>query len=276
MEIVDKHLPEQKQLLLAPIGDIQYGSQGVDLDKLKKHVAYGIKHKWSFLGMGDYLDTFSPSNHAALKSITLYESGRALLDEAIERRVDELAKILKAPKGRWLGLVHGDHIAHLEDGQSCDALLARKLDTTFLGTSAIVRVFVGSCPRPLRILVGHGAGASVSATGKTLHLERLLRAFDVDVVLLGHSHLKYGVAVDQLKAVETKAGPKLVNETKILGITGSFLNGYQAGSSSAHGWAEGGYVEKKMMSPHPTGGLLIEATPVEEEWGWRFDMFVTS
>lgn len=280
MEIKVIRLLKEKELALGPVGDIQYGAQGCDVGKLQRHIEYGLEHDWYFVGMGDYLDTFSPSNQRAILSakVGLYESARSLIDEAVERRVTELVDgPLAGSEDRWLGLVQGDHTYTFEDGTPVDGLIANKLGGAYLGDMGILHVYLGKCPRPLKVALWHGSGASVSSTGKTLGLERVLNAFDVDIVLAGHSHLKYGVPIDRNKSVEMPNGEvKLVTETKIIGITGSFLTGYEAGTRNAAGWPEGSYAEKKMLRPYPTGGLLINVHPVEEEWGWRMDMFVSA
>lgn len=281
MQITDVTLPG-KALKLAPVGDFQYGAQGCDVGKLKRHIAYGVRRKWWFLGMGDYIDHFSPSNKRALVAAKndLYDSAVELLDDAIKGRCDELVDgVLHKSAGRWVGMVHGDHIWDFSDGTNCDSYIAGKVGAEYLGTAAIVRISLEEAPDvpPLRVLATHGRGSSVSSTGKTLHLERLLTAFDVDIVLMGHSHLKYGFPVDKLKAVTLPDGtPKLVNETKILGITGSFYNGYQQNQITSVGLPTGSYPEHAAMRPIPTGGIVIDARPREEEWGWRWDMFVSS
>jgi len=281
MQIVDVTLPGSS-LKLAPVGDFQYGAQGCDVDKLKRHMQYGKRHGWWFLGMGDYLDTFSPSNRKALvrAKADLYDSASELLDDAIVERCEALIKgPLKGTAGRWIGAVHGDHAWTFADGEHVDHYIADRLEAEYLGTAAIVRISLEGAPDapPLRVLATHGRGSSVSSTGKTLHLERLLGAFDVDIVLMGHSHLKYGFPVDKLKAVTMPDGSsRLINETKILGITGSFYNGYQHNQQDAAGYPTGSYPEHAAMRPVPTGGLLIDAKPQLEEWGWRWDMFVTA
>lgn len=279
MQVVEVRVPGS-ELLLAPVGDVQYGAQGCDADKLARHVRYGLEHDWWFLGMGDYLDHFSPSNRRALAtaSVGLYESAAELIDRAVGERIEELASgPLAGSAGRWLGLIQGDHEHVFLDGTHSDDRLARSLRAPFFGSAVLLDVYLGDCPRPLKIWATHGRGASVSSTGKTLHLERIAQAFDADVYLMAHSHLKYGYPLDRLKSARMPDGRlKLVHETKVLGITGSWLNGYQQNSRSLSGFPQGGYVERGAMRPVPTGGLLISARPVEEEWGWRWDMFVSS
>ena len=54
MELVDCNL-QRGPFTLAPIGDIQYGSQGCAEDMLEQHIAKGVAADWKFIGLGDYL-----------------------------------------------------------------------------------------------------------------------------------------------------------------------------------------------------------------------------
>lgn len=282
MQILDVRLPEV-ELKLAPIGDIQYGAQGCDAGKLARHITHGVQLGWSFLGMGDYLDHFSPSNRKALQqaSAGLYDSAATLLDGAVQRRIKELLDgPLSGSRGHWLGCLQGDHEYVFLDGTHSDQRIAEELSAPFLGSAVLLSVYLGACPLPLRIWATHGSGASVSSTGKTLHLERMLQAFDADIYLMAHSHLKYAYQLDRLKTVNVGRGkakkPRLVHETKALGITGSWLNGYQQDSVSTSGFPQGSYVERGAMRPVPTGGLLFTCRPVLEEWGWRWDIAISA
>lgn len=276
MELIEKHLPKGP-FCLAPIGDVQYGSQGCAEDMLVAHLERGVAEDWKFLGMGDYLDAASPSSRATLTRARneVYESAREIIDDAFHRKVGDLADVMRMTEGRWLGMVEGDHGWVFSDGQPADALLAAKLKARFLGSSAIVSVVQKGVDRPLRIFVTHGRGASVSATGKTLHLERLLASFDVDIALIGHAHLRYGVVKERIKSVDTKTGPRLFASKKVIGVTGSFLKGYEEHTSS-QGWPSGSYVERAALAPVSLGGILIHATPVKHEWGWEWDLTVTA
>jgi hypothetical protein len=280
VQIIDVRVPGD-ELRLAPLGDIQYGASGVALAKLARHVEHGREYGWRFLGMGDYLDHFSPSNRKALLAAgsILYESASEIIDDAVSRRIVELVEgPLSGSEGRWLGLVQGDHEHVFLDGTHSDQRLAAELGAPFLGSAAIVNVYLGDFPRPLKIFATHGAGASANLTGKTLHLERLARAFkDCDVYLMGHSHLKYGFPLPRLVDVERPDGTRDIEEEKaICAITGSWLTAYVANSRSPQGFPQGGYAERGAKPPVPIGGVLITATPVEETWGPRWDLFVSA
>ena len=280
MQVVDFIIPGDSDFTIAPLGDIQYGSQGCSTSLLKKDITRIVKKKQYVIGMGDYTDPMSPSNRAALKlaSTSLYESTLDLIDGAVERMVEDLAKHLKRIKPeRWMGLLGFDHGWEFQDGQPSDAYLARKLGAAYLGHSTLVNIHLeGLNIRPLRLFATHGKGGSVSATGKTLHLERLMSSFDSDIVLMGHSHLKYGFPVPRISARTRENGDlRLYSETRIGAITGSYLKGYEANTTRG-GWPAGSYVEKAAMRPVPLGGVQIHCTPVLEEWGWEWDLGVTA
>jgi hypothetical protein len=276
MQIVNREI-RRGAFTIAPLGDIQYGSQGCSTSLLKKDVARIADKKQFVVGMGDYTDPMSPSNRHALKvaATGLYESTLDLIDGAVERMVGDLATLLQPiPPKNWLGLLGFDHGWEFQDGQPSDALLARKLKSEYLGHSTIINVHQGTHIRPLRIFATHGKGGSVSSTGKTLHLERLLASFDVDIVIMGHSHLKYGAPLQRLTTKVKKNGEtRLYAENKIVGITGSYLKGYEANTTRG-GYPSGSYVERAAMRPVPLGGIQIHATPVKEDWGWEWDLSV--
>lgn len=271
---------EDGGIILAPIGDIQYGASNCDVPKLTRHIEYGLKHGWKFHGMGDYLDHFSPSNRRALLAagVGLYESAHELLEEAIMGRIEDLVTgPLGGSKGEWLGAVYGDHSWTLADGQPADALIARKLKAEVLGFSSLLHVQVGDCPLPLRIFSQHKSGGpSINPTGKTLALQRTMAAFNADIYLQGHSHLKYGVPLPERELVRKRGKDYLATRTRILGVTGSFLESTIENQRDVHGWPTGSYVEQMGLNPVETGGLVITCKPVEEAWGLRWDMFVSA
>lgn len=280
MEIVERKIGGSDKVMIAPIGDFQYGSKLFDEEKLARHVEYGNERDWNWLGMGDYLDHFSPSNRRALAQMhatTSHDDLVALLEEAVYNRVEELAGILGQEGANWLGLVYGDHSWTFTDGQPADALLARKLKAHILGFSTLVSVKVGDCPQPLRIFAQHKSGGpSINPTGKTLALQRTMAAYNADIYLQGHSHLKYGVPLPERALVSKRGKDYLANRTRILGVTGSFLESAIANQRDSNGWPTGSYVEQAGLNPVETGGLVITCKPVEEEWGWRWDMFVSA
>lgn len=271
MQVIE-HTLDAEELVLSPLGDIQFGAPGCDVEKLKRHVEYGNERNWHYIGMGDYLDPGSPSTRAKIESAQFYESMSMMIDDGICRMADKLADIVRAD-GRWLGIVEGDHRLDLSDGEPIDHYLAQSLKTPFLGTSAFIVVKFPQSPVPLRIWAFHGKVTSGSnPTGLTLDFVRKQAAFDADIYLMGHAHQKYAVPRDVLQAV--KVGRKYVikHRTVVYAATGSFLNGWQQDVESAAGYPRGGYVELAGLVPLPTGTPIITVTPEKRDWGWGFDI----
>jgi len=282
MEIIDKHLPKGvKHFTVMPVGDIQYGSKGCAVHHLQRDISKAADRGWYLCGMGDYLDHYSPSNRRALMAAkgAMYDSAQELLDSAIYDRVKELAGVIKETgigSKQWLGLIQGDHEWTFGDGQPSDALLAKMLGAPYMGHSAIIRVFSSAAPeRPFRIFVTHGRGASVTPNGKTARLVRLANAFEADAVLLGHAHLRYGTIVERMIWRDTKVGPDLIAEKRVLGITGSYLKGYEK-NTSRQGWPAGSYVEAGAMAPVSLGSIRFECDLLKHDWGHSWDIEVTA
>jgi len=259
------------ELNLSPIGDIQYGAQGCDRDKLKRHIEYGNKRGWYYLGMGDYLDPGSPSTRAKVEAAGFYESMREMIDDGICRLADDLAGILEG--NNWLGMIEGDHRLDLSDGEPIDHYLSQAVGTPFLGTSAFIRVKIGDCPIPLTIWAYHGKlSSSTNPTGLTLEFARKQAGFDADIYLMGHAHQLYSVRRDVLLPVKHKGRWHIGHRDVVYAATGSFLNGWAHEAQSAAGFPRGGYVEQRGLTPTPTGAPLITITPVKREWGWSFEI----
>ena len=63
MELTSYQVNKPGEFILMPIGDIQYTGtryDTADIDRLKRHIEWGITHDAWFLGMGDYIDFASP------------------------------------------------------------------------------------------------------------------------------------------------------------------------------------------------------------------------
>ena len=75
--------PEGRAFPVMFVGDIQYvgkKSNAVSLSILQENLQRGLDIGAWFLGMGDYLDTFSPSNRARLRGANLYETAEEAIN----------------------------------------------------------------------------------------------------------------------------------------------------------------------------------------------------
>lgn len=252
MELVTHYLPKNTdKLIIAPLGDIQWsGHNGPTAkDALKRHIDKCLEMDAWFCGLGDYVDTMSPSNRHRLVSAGLYDTAMQVISEKCLGLVEELyEEFLKPTTGRWLGMVHGHHWYPLESGQTTDELLADKLKTQFLHTSAFVRI-----PRAdvtLYLHHGNGGGKLPGATlNRTYHIAAGLQG--ADVYILGHD-TKLGVArLSRPYPVwgKKKAEHRLEHRDIFLLSSGSFCKSNMVGRTD--------YAEQAGFTPSPLSAPII-------------------
>lgn len=252
--------PHQK-MLLHPLGDIHYGSRHWPERRFKADIAWCCERGIYFLGMGEYLDFTSTSQRKVLR--TLREDGIETLDDRIRCQVEEVGALLAPTKGRWLGLLEGDHYHEYADGTTTDQHLCRLLDAPFLGTSTLLRVRLSATGRndtgcDITVFAHHGLGGGRLA-GSGLHLlERMIVGVEADIYLMGHNHAKVSAPLDRLYC--TAAG-HLYHRRKVFARTGGWLVGY-AGQGPRDlkdraALSRGTYVEARALTPSALGGLIF-------------------
>lgn len=262
----------EEETMVMPLGDIQYGVPATDVKRLKELVEWS--KDWPnlmFLGMGDYVDFASPSNRANLRvnevSGAHYDSTVQKLQDAAERDLEGLQRILEPTIGKWIGLLDGHHFAYLSDGRTTDERLAEFLQTEFLGTSAIVEIYFESKGKrgtpAYTIFAHHGRGSAQTLGGVLNTPERMAMAFDVDAILMAHVHKKVGGKIPRIKPVFSRRGgaPRLEHKDVIIATTGSFLRGYMEEEYDGQGRPVSTYVEKAMMRPVSLGSALLWLRP---------------
>ena len=279
-EILKKKRIPWGEINIMPIGDIQYGAEGCDVDRLKRHLKWGVDHNVWFIGMGDYHDFLSPSNRRILKTSGLYDTAQNLIEQWYGEHLLELQSILEPTKDRWLGMLSGHHYFEFSDGTTTDTRLCQFLNTNFLGTCGYLTLtfedhakHVATC----KIWCHHGTGSGSNASSALNKLEKIAGGFDAHIYLMGHQS-KLGYApLDYLDIVKGKDGePMLIDRTKALVATGSFMRGYQAGSRlGGTGRPSGSYVEQAMMTPAALGGSLITVTPRRKDTYTEIDIKVS-
>lgn len=171
--------------IIAPLGDVQAGSEGTDWDHLEAHVEKALRAGAWFIGTGDYSDFLSPSNRKALQSSGLYDTAINLIEAWHDEWLERLQRVLKPTAGRWLGLVHGHHFYPYPDGETTDTKLARFLHAPYGGTSSIINVTFQNSNKKraeAKVYVAHGEGSGFR------FLDRVAPGFpDVDLFVMGHN-----------------------------------------------------------------------------------------
>jgi hypothetical protein len=257
MELTTFSIPKSDRFVLAPLGDIQYnGPNGSTAeDHLKRHIDRTLEMGAYYCGLGDYGDFLSPSNRQRLINAGLYDTAQDAIAEKAYALVEEIyEKFLKPTTGRWIGMVEGHHFFQSE-GRTTDELLAEKLKTKFLGTSAFIKI-----PRAdLTVYLHHGNGGG-KLPGATLN-----RAYHVaaglqgaDIYVFGHD-TKLGVArLSRPFPVwgKKQADHRLEHRDIWLVSSGSFsksnIVGHKVGAVT-----RGDYAEAANMTPSPLSAPII-------------------
>ena len=253
-------------IAIRALGDFQYtGRKGTTaMDHLKRDIEATLKEGGFFLGMGDMLDTFSPSNRQRLKAAALYDTAEDVIDQKALELVHELFdEALKPTVGRWLGLLEGHHFAELRTGDTSDMRLCELLKARFLGTEAVIRLLLssGTAKFPIEIYAHHGVGAGVTAGAPLNRLERIAASFEnISVFLMGHT-VKMPAAPDDKMRVRWNghSGPDLIHREVRYVNTGSYSKSRIVGSKQGR-IPRGGYAEKGMMKPAIIGSPVIRIT----------------
>ena len=242
---------------IIPIGDIHMGNIGCDVEKLKKLVDW-IKTKDNvyWIGMGDFFDCINYTDKR-FDPHTVAPKFRNHLDNLIPMQMAEVAKILTPIKDKCIGLHEGNHERKIRLHYHYDPIyeIWKSFDTPtipILKDAAITRLrFVyGKHSNIYDIFSVHGNVGGRKGGAKINRLEDMCANFTADIYLMAHSHIKLTEAKTQLYV---NSNLKLARKTRILAVTGCFLNGYIEGS--------GGYCEQWMLSPTKTGAVKISIKP---------------
>jgi hypothetical protein len=243
-----------KKLTICPLGDIQWsGEKGPTAkDALKRHIDRCLELDGYFFGVGDYIDFLSPSNRKRLGGAELYDSAMsAIAEKAMELTDQVFEKFLKPTQGRWIGMLEGHHY-YQSDGRTTDEILADRLKTRFLGTSAYVRI-----PRAEFVIYGHhGNGAGVlpgPGLNRLYHIATGLPG--ADLYLMGHNTKVATARLSRPFPVWDKE-PRLRHQDIWLVNCGGFSKSNIVGHR--HGAIpRGDYAEQANYTPSPLSAPII-------------------
>jgi hypothetical protein len=259
-------IPFQKfgePIYIIPFGDIHRSSSMCHVEKWRSHLAWAkTKKNAYFIGMGDYDDLASTSERMILLDRKLHESTANSLEDMYRHHTEKLAKELEFARGRYIGLIEGNHYGEFSDGTTTTQLLSGLLATKYLGCSAFIRVYLVQMPLNgkksgksvhVDIWAHHGMGAARLVGGSLNRVQQMEEAASADIYLMGHDHKKSVGTKTRLKLKHTSNSLRLSHQKVLIARTGSFLRGYVPGQSS--------YVADGAMSPTDLGVVKIELTP---------------
>jgi hypothetical protein len=269
MEMVRHSFPSQKfkdkPFVLMPIGDIQWAGKGGStvLSLLKRRIEVGMNLGAYFIGLGDYIDAFSPSNRQRLRSAALYDTAMSVIDNAADALVQEIYDVaLKPTKGRWLGLLAGHHLHEFATGDTSDQRLCRLLGAPFLGNSAYVGLdFVRKTRHNfVNVWASHGCGGGQRVSAPVTKLESISPSWEADVFITGHMTKLASAPLNRVYPVWGTNHAHLEHKAIQLVGAGGFSLGYELGSKLGN-VPTGSYVEKGMMRPTALGSPIIRIQP---------------
>lgn len=264
-----------EETILCPLGDIQYGAPGCEVERLERHIdwAEGLRAQGKqvyYIGMGDYVDVASPSNRGKLRSVRgdLYDSVNNMMEEAAQRNLEQVQELLAPTKGYWFGLLSGHHYWEFPDGTNTDSRLAQFLETNYLGTCAYLHLRYGNTSNGRARTVckiwahhGEGGGQTVSSAINKL-MQRVVPYWEANLYLMGHYHTKDAKPIPWVYSNTGHDGEAVLRgTTRYMVITGGFLSGYTTGSKGTAGLPESTYVEKKLLAPQTLGAPVIFIRP---------------
>jgi len=253
-----------EEVRIMPVGDVQNGAIGADLDKFKRHMEWGMENGAYFLGMGDYNDSESPSGRRKVKQADFYDSTQEALDDSAWRAIHSFYECVKGTEGRWLGLLSGHHYHDFGNGTTTDTILANMLQAPHLKSCAFVRLKfkrTKTSSQSATIWCAHGDGGGNPLT----KLAKVSADFEADIYMMGH--VPMCTAIKKPRLYMGRQRPYTINHrTVALVATGGFMRGYTQGHSS--------YVERKIMMPTALGAPLVKVRPVVERGEGRIDINV--
>ena len=228
-----------KTLTLVPFGDVHRDSPGFADEawakSLRRWKELARRGNVLFLGMGDYLDSYSTSERMVIYGGQLHESSQKDLENLAKRKIAALAKELAFMRGKLVGLMGGNHFPVFGDGTTGDQKLAEALGTKYLGACCAVRLTMDCCGRRTNVDVfaHHGKGGGVTAGGRLNAVEKLERVCDADIFLMGDNHARGCIPTgERLRLVSGPTGLIVRAKPTWIGRTGSFLRAYVENQAS--------------------------------------------
>jgi len=269
----DVKLKPGKSLFIVPFGEVQSEEE---YPRLKNLVNWLLKrqaegHRVLGLGMGDYFESPSPSDraamHAAKRGFGFYDELARDIMRIYEKRTNEIADLLMPLKGHLGGLLRGHHWLEFATNLRADLpadsnrLLAQLLSCPYLGSTVQLTVRVNGLP--FRIFASHGYG-SARTPGARLAKRLRMREVVMDAhwYVMGHDNDKLVYPTEALQGREyLKKG---------FSGSGSFQRAYSFDKT------EGSYAEDLLLPPTSLGVVIARVSADVRNGKKRLDYHVST
>ena len=266
MEVCDSQIVYPSRLTVYRfyfLGDIHWGSRQCDeaeADKTLKSIAANPFARVLLMGdLCEYISANDWRHEPDLIADWVNQNDTCRCQE--EYAVSKLAPI----KNKIIGAIQGNHEHTIErDGnlQTHDHL-CQALGITNLGYSAFVHfTFIrrkehtrGGFQRGLTIYIHHGYGGPRTMGGDANRFSEMMRDYDADWFVSGHTHKRY--AVPSIQYIVNREN-RLDTRHRMYGRSGTFLRGVDEGKTAS-------YAERAGMPALGTGALVIDYSPFYNE-----------
>ena len=237
-------IPKAEQIEIVPIGDLHFGSPNCNFKLFKEIISYVLHTPNCYtIGMGDYFDAILPKDPR-------YDASQefSLLDDNFEKIKDLLTPI----SNKILCLLTGNHEYRLHCDGYGDLIkrLSKELSVPYAGFSTFLKIETIEKPvRKIIIYAHHGWFAGRQRGSKINNLENLMRDYEANIYLAGHSHDLFATRRVRINF----NGAKKV----IFANTGSFLE--------TATWGTSGYGERAGFPPQKLGVVKIKWYPDKDD-----------
>ena len=260
--VIEINAKYNKDIHLIFLGDEHFNSPNfaekkwtTDMEELKELCR---KQSVYFVKTGDTFESLSTSERKHFFNGEFHESTTTRWEQEYAREIKNYVKQVEFLKGRTLAVFGGNHYFKFYNGTTSDMALASELNAPYIGCSGyliLVLKIDTVHTQTVKVFCHHGRGSGRRAGSTFNSLEDAASYFhDADIVVMGHDH-KAGAM--HLPAVECNKGQgnfyKIIELTRIIGRSGSYLKAYEPGVPS--------YAVDAMMRPSTLGYLHVIVTP---------------
>ena len=246
----------QDKVTLIPLGDLHLGNICCDLDAFRDMVQYinDTPNTYTLL-MGDLVDAIVHTDNKRFDIDTIDRKYTTPEDQ-----IRELVTILKplADKKKIWGIIEGNHEHELKKRSYIPVCrrLSEELGVEFTGYQTAIRLNIKRKAGKTydgwvtKIYAHHGMGAGRTPGSILNKVMTLSNNWDADIYLMGHLHQSITHAETKL-SISSKGELRIIETTKLYGMTGTFLKSYTDDETST-------YAERAGYSPTTIGTIRIK------------------
>lgn len=275
---INYNLKPGQSLWIAPFNDIHYNTDECDKERFHRYIQWGANKlkagdKLCAIGLGDYNDTLSPSERAAIVSAKggygMHETTLRELDKMVEGMTNNFTAAMLPWKGSIAMLLEGHHYMCYSAmhpskslrGSSTTEHLCTLLGATFGGQLGILDLNFGHSLR-LIVVATHGYGGARTPGARVIKRVRMNEVYEGDLYLMAHDNTKMAISDNVLKHLAN--GTFVARKRTYCGV-GSFQKAYPDKQP------QGGYVEAIMLPPSDLGAVITQVKVELRNGKYRLD-----